>query len=280
MHESIQLALIAMVFYGLSDWMYKSAASEGVQSHHFMAIQSMLFTPGILLYGFVTQSFYFEKSFFCGMTNGFITFLALYNFLGSLKSGAVSVIVPIFRLSFIITTILAVFFLEERFTQLKFLALCASLCAVFLLLGGEKKTSISQKALIQVIIATVLMGVASFIYKVGTLWGGTPATIITGQVSIFFPLALGFAFYKDRGFNPIPVAWKYGASASIFFLIALILLLSGLKIGEASTLVPISQMGFIVTALMGYFLLKEPFTVRKYLGLACAFSALIFLSIS
>jgi drug/metabolite transporter (DMT)-like permease len=280
MHESIQLALIAMVFYGLSDWMYKSAASEGVQSHHFMAIQSMLFTPGILLYGYVTQSFYFEKSFFCGMTNGFITFLALYNFLGSLKSGAVSVIVPIFRLSFIITTILAVFFLDERFTLLKFLALCASLCAVFLLLGGEKKTSISQKALIQVIIATVLMGVASFIYKVGTLWGGTPATIITGQVSIFFPLALGFAFYKDRGFNPIPVAWKYGASASIFFLIALILLLSGLKIGEASTLVPISQMGFIVTALMGYFLLKEPFTVRKYLGLACAFSALIFLSIS
>jgi uncharacterized membrane protein len=248
MHESIQLALIAMVFYGLSDWMYKSAASEGVQSYHFMAIQSMLFTPGILLYGFVTQSFYFEKSFFCGMTNGFITFLALYNFLGSLKSGAVSVIVPIFRLSFIITTILAVFFLEERFTQLKFLALCASLCAVFLLLGGEKKTSISQKALIQVIIATVLMGVASFIYKVGTLWGGTPATIITGQVSIFFPLALGFAFYKDRGFNPIPVAWKYGASASIFFLIALILLWSGLKIGEASTLVPISQKGFIVTA--------------------------------
>lgn len=280
MHESIQLALIAMVFYGLSDWMYKSAASEGVQSHHFMAIQSMLFTPGILLYGYVTQSFYFEKSFFCGMTNGFITFLALYNFLGSLKSGAVSVIAPIFRLSFIITTILAVFFLDERFTLLKFLALCASLCAVFLLLGGEKKTSISQKALIQVIIATVLMGVASFIYKVGTLWGGTPATIITGQVSIFFPLALGFAFYKDRGFYPIPVAWKYGASASIFFLIALILLLSGLTIGEASTLVPISQMGFIVTALMGYFLLKEPFTIRKYLGLACAFSALIFLSIS
>jgi uncharacterized membrane protein len=120
------------------------------------------------------------------MTNGFITFLALYNFLSSLKSGAVSVIAPIFRLSFIITTILAVFFLDERFTLLKFLALCASLCAVFLLLGGEKKTSISQKALIQVIIATVLMGVASFIYKVGTLWGGTPATIITGQVSIFF----------------------------------------------------------------------------------------------
>jgi len=96
----------------------------------------------------------------------------------------------------------------------------------------------------------------------------------------FFINLTDFKIYKDRGFYPIPVAWKYGASASIFFLIALILLLSGLTIGEASTLVPISQMGFIVTALMGYFLLKEPFTIRKYLGLACAFSALIFLSIS
>jgi multidrug transporter EmrE-like cation transporter len=38
--------------------------------------------------------------------------------------------------------------------------------------------------------------------------------------------------------------------------------------------VPIAQMGFVVTALLGFFFLREPFTVRKGVGLAAALAAL------
>jgi len=36
----------------------------------------------------------------------------------------------------------------------------------------------------------------------------------------------------------------------------------------------VAQMGFVVTALLGFFFLREPFTARKCAGLAAALAAL------
>jgi drug/metabolite transporter (DMT)-like permease len=38
--------------------------------------------------------------------------------------------------------------------------------------------------------------------------------------------------------------------------------------------VPIAQMGFVVTALLGFLFLREPFTARKGAGLLAALAAL------
>jgi uncharacterized membrane protein len=43
--------------------------------------------------------------------------------------------------------------------------------------------------------------------------------------------------------------------------------------GEASVVVPIAQMGFVVTALLGFLFLREPFA-RKGAGLVAALAAL------
>jgi len=44
--------------------------------------------------------------------------------------------------------------------------------------------------------------------------------------------------------------------------------------GEASVLVPIAQMGFVVAALLGIFILREGVTVRKMIGLVSGLAAL------
>ena len=43
MSEGMELALGAMLFYGLADWVYKRAAQSGVQAHHFLALQAFVF---------------------------------------------------------------------------------------------------------------------------------------------------------------------------------------------------------------------------------------------
>ena len=50
--------------------------------------------------------------------------------------------------------------------------------------------------------------------------------------------------------------------------------------GQASVLVPIAQMGFIVAALLGIFVLGERVTLRKAAGLAAALAALTALATS
>ena len=104
MAEGVELALGAMMFYGLADWVYKRAAQSGVQAHHFLALQAFFFAPGIFLYGLTTGTLVLGVPFAWGMTAGVLIFVALYNFARSLASGAVSIVAPVFRLSFAITS--------------------------------------------------------------------------------------------------------------------------------------------------------------------------------
>jgi uncharacterized membrane protein len=272
----MELALGATMFYGLADWVFKRAAASGVQAHHFLALQALFFAPGIFLYGLTTNTLALGPPFAWGMMAGVLMFVALYNFARSLASGAVSIVAPIFRLSFAITVALAVWLLNERLTGWKLAGLGASLVALWLLLAGGPASAprITKSSVLNVLVATVTMGIVSFIYKLGVIAGGSPATVLTGQASVFLPLATLFAIKRDRGFHPPHGAWRHGATAAVLLLFGLVMLLAGLAGGEASVLVPVAQMSFVVTAGLGFIFLREALTIRKGLGLAFAIVAL------
>lgn len=280
MAEGVELALGAMMFYGLADWVYKRAAQSGVQAHHFLALQAFFFAPGIFLYGLASGTLVLGVPFAWGMTAGVLVFVALYNFARSLSSGAVSIIVPVFRLSFAITVALAVWLLDEPLTGWKLAGLAASLAAVWLLLAGRPASAprATASSVLRVLVATVSMGIVSIVYKLGAIAGGSPATVLTGQASVFLPLATLFALARDRGFHPPPGAWRHGAAAAMLLLFGLVMLLAGLARGEASVLVPVAQLSFVVTAGLGFVLLHETLTLRKGFGLAFAIAALICLA--
>jgi drug/metabolite transporter (DMT)-like permease len=280
MAEGVELALGAMMFYGFADWVYKRAAQSGVQAHHFLALQAFFFAPGIFLYGLTTGTLVLGVPFVWGMTAGVLVFVALYNFARSLSSGAVSIIVPVFRLSFAITAALAVWLLDEPLTGWKLAGLAASLAAVWLLLAGRPASAprATASSVLRVLVATVAMGIVSLIYKLGAIAGGSPATVLTGQASVFLPLATLFAITRDRGFHPPSGAWRYGATAAVLLLFGLVMLLAGLARGQASVLVPIAQLSFVVTAGLGFAFLRETLTLRRGFGLAFAIAALICLA--
>ena len=258
MAEGAELALGTMVFYGLADWVYKRAAASGVQAHHFLALQAFFFAPGIFLYGLATGTLVLGAPFAWGMAAGVLAFVALYNFARSLASGALSIVAPVFRLSFAITAALAVGFLDEPLTGWKLAGFAASLAAVWLLLAGGPASAprATTSAVLRVLAATVAMGIVSFVYKLGAIAGGSPATVLTGQASVFMPLATLFALARDRGFRPPPGAWRHGAMAAVLLLLGLGMLLAGLARGEASVLVPVAQLSFVVTAGLGFVFLR------------------------
>lgn len=284
MTPGYEYALVAMILLGLVDLVYKRGAAAGVQAHHFLMVQAWCFAPAVTLYGLITGTLKLELAMLWGMGAGLFVFVALYNFARSLKSGSVSVIAPIFRLSFTVTAVLAVLILGEPLTGYKLAGLALALAAVWLLLGAEAGAAPAAGAarlpLVQAVIAMAAMGVANFFYKVGALTGGSPATFIAGQAAIFLPLATGFAWRVDGGLRTTRAAWIHAGTTAALFLLALVLLFESLARGEASVLVPISQMGFVVTAAFGLVFLREPFTMRKGTGLAFALAALVCLAYS
>jgi len=273
-----EYALLAMLLLGLADLVYKRGAAAGVPAHQFLMVQAWCFTPAVVLVGLVTGTLEPDGSMGWGMLAGLFVFVALYNFARSLKLGSVSLVAPIFRLSFTVTAVLAVLILGEPLTAYRLAGLALALAAVWLLLGAEAgavpATGAVRRSLAQAVIAMAAMGVANFLYKVGALSGGSPATFISGQAATFLPLATAFAWRVDGGLRTTRAAWIHAGAAAALFLLALILLFESLARGEATVLVPISQMGFVVTAAFGLAFLGEPFTLRKGTGLAFAVAAL------
>ena len=278
----VELALGAMVCLGLADLLYKRGAAAGVPAHHFLMVQAWCFAPAVTLYGLATGTLELKAYMLWGMGAGLFAFVALYNFARSLQTGSVSLIAPIFRLSFTVTTALAVLLLGEPLGAWKVAGLVLALAAVWLLLGGDGTApGAARLPLAQALVAMVAMGVANFLYKVGAASGGSPATFIAGQAAVFLPLATGYAWMTDRGVRaPSAAAWTHAGSTAALFLLGLVLMFESLTRGQASVLVPITQMGFVVTAAIGILFLREDFTPRKGAGLAFALAALIALALS
>jgi uncharacterized membrane protein len=94
------------------------------------------------------------------------------------------------------------------------------------------------------------------------------------------PLATAAVYFADRTLKPPLAAYRYGAAAAAVLLAATLFLLHGLASGQASVLVPVAQMGLMIAALLGIFVLGEPVTVRKAAGLGTALAAFAALAAS
>lgn len=278
MSPGVEHALAAMVCIGLADLVYKQAAAQGVKPIHFLMVQGVFFTPAIVLYAWATDVLVFTPAFAWGMAAGFFIYIALYNFSASLAGGAVSIVAPIFRLNFVLTAAFAIAFLDEPLTQNKFIGLVLALVAVWLLLGGKPAPNEGRAPIARVLLATLAIAACNLCYKFGVAAGVPPVTMLVGQASVFFPMTLIALWLADRTLVVPAHAWRHPPFAALLLFAGFPLLLESLRRGEASVLIPIGQMGFIVTAAAGMLVLREPFTLRKVAGLAAAAAALVMLA--
>jgi uncharacterized membrane protein len=220
-------------------------------------VQSWVFTPAVALYGLLTGSLTFVAGTLWGGLAGLFILVGFYNFAHSLKSGSVSINAPVFRLSFVITAALAVLLLGEPLTPHKIAGIALALTAAWL-----------------VLVATAAVGIGNFIYTYGLRAGATPASLIVAQGIVVVTLATAFVATMDRRIQPSRAALRYAPMAAIVLASAFVFLVESLARGEASVVVPIAQMGFGVTALLGFLFLREPFTARKGAGLVVALAAM------
>ena len=118
------------------------------------------------------------------------------------------------------------------------------------------------------------VGVANLVYKYGLRAGATPASLLVVQAMTVVTMATSLSSYIDGGIKPVRRVWRFSIAAAVLLSSAFVLLLEGLARGEASVLVPIAQMGFVVTAVVGFVFLRETFTPRRGVGLIAALAAL------
>jgi drug/metabolite transporter (DMT)-like permease len=285
MSQPFVYAIAALVCYGVSDFIYKQAAAHGIRADHFLMVQGWFFCPLVILYALATRALALDEAALWGSLAGVLVFVGFYYFIRSLRAGAVSTNASIFRLNFIVTVVLVVAVLGEPLTSSKVAGLALALAATWLLVGAGASADRAggearRRSLGEVAVATLAFGASNFFHTVGLRHGAVPETLAVAQAMLFMPLATTVVYVADRKLEPPAATFRYSAMAALLLLGATIFLLRSVAGGEASVLVPITQMGFIVAALLGIFVLRERVTARKAIGLVAALAALAVLAAS
>jgi drug/metabolite transporter (DMT)-like permease len=273
--SSLQLAVAAMLLFGLGDLIYKRGAAAGAPAHQFLMVQTWVFLPTVIVYALVTGSLRFVPASLWGVLAGLFILVGFYNFAASLRSGSISINAPVFRLSLVVTAGLAIILLGEPLTVFKIAGIGLALLAAWLLLGGPTAGQHeSRESLLRIFIATLAVGIGNLIYGIGLRDGATPGSLMVVQAGVVCPIATLFAAALDRRIAPSRAALRNAPMAAVALALASVAMVESMARGEASIAVPIAQMGFVVTALLGFLFLREHFTARKGAGIAAAIGAL------
>ncbi len=124
------------------------------------------------------------------------------------------------------------------------------------------------------------MAFTNLFYKIGLQHGALPETMICAQAWAFCPLATLAAYWPKRRLRVPPRAGPYAALAALALFGGFILLMHALLLGPASVLVPVGQMSFVITALVGIAVFHERLDWRKAAGLGVAAVALVLFAVS
>src|SRR5882672_7823147 len=163
MNQPIVCAILAMVCYGVSDFIYKQAATAGIRADHFLMAQGWLFCPLVIVYALATHTLVLNPAALWGSLAGAFIFIGFYYFIRSLAAGSVSTNASIFRMNFIVTVFLVIAFLGEPLAPSKIAGLALALLATWLLMGAGAIAACTpndarRRSLVQVAVATLAFG--------------------------------------------------------------------------------------------------------------------------
>jgi len=126
--------------------------------------------------------------------------------------------------------------------------------------------------------AMVLFGLVDFLLKKGVDLG-INLYVLFFYTALIATAPFGILFFIQPGSQKIDIPLLgYSLAIGVLVFIAMLALLLALKVGDASIVVPIGRMGFVITAVFAFIFLGETLTVTKGLGILCAIIAIILLS--
>ena len=187
----------------------------------------------------------------------------------------------IYRLNTIGVVILSVLFLDERLSTLKVGGIALGVIAVLLLYhhdDSKTKPRLVRLGLVIMVIGSALRALFGVVSKAGLNQGVSPDVLILLSAACWIISGLGYALIVERRFMVTPAKIRYALASGILVYVVAKTLVTALTLGEASIVVPIANMSFVVALLIAVALKMERLNSRKMAAMLFAVGAIILLT--
>ena len=283
MSAGVGYALLSLLSAGILDVVFGRYSSTRSLSGAYLVATGIVVVVGqlVALHAARVPFILDRTAALWGIAAGIIVLVANALLIESLARLAVSLGSTIYRLNTIAVVAFAVVFLDESLTALKIAGVLLGVLGVVLLYRRGARSGDDRLLLAGVgiaVAASLLRAVFGIVSKVG-LSDGTDPFVLMVYIGVGWTLA-GIAYGAIRHGRSVALAavLPYAAvSGALICLVASFLML-GLRVGEASVVIPIANMSFIVALLGAAGMGMERITTRKLLAVGCAALAIILLT--
>lgn len=281
---AILFALASLLCAAVNDFLFKLYARKRRPVGIYVAIIGLVWAAVFAALGQpAALAATWRVTLFWGVLSGGLGVLANLLFIQTLSRHEVGTCATIYRLNLAPAAILAVVLLAETVSWAKVGGVSAAVVAVLLFSNGipRQETFHLGRGFGLVVSASLLRAGMGVTYKCGLVDGADPYWLLTlnGLLWLAGGLVYHAFFVKER----VPLTretWWYGAGSGVFVCGIVLFVMLALQRGEASVVLPISQLSFCLTSLLGALLLREAVTGRKIAGTACAISCIVLLTIN
>lgn len=215
-----------------------------------------------------------------GLISGVFSILANILLIEGMKGCEAGVASTIYRLNLVPAALFAIVFMGESYGVYKISGILFALIAVLLFFPGkEQKENHFSVALI--VVGALLRAAMGITYKAALNNGAMEMNIlvINGVCWIIGGVLYFLIKEKSAGKHFFRIS-KYGVWSGLFVCGIVVCMMLALKYGDASIILPISQMSFLGTAVIAAFFLHEKLSLRKKTGMAFAVLCIVFMALA
>ena len=283
MNQGILFALLSLIFAGINDVIFKKYSlkdrSRGVYIFGigiiWTALQFITFklkgTP--FIYTGIDVGFGLWAGIFLTLSNIFLieSFTHLEVGLGS----------TLYRLNTIGVVILSFLFLHEPLGTGKVLGICSGIIAVIFFYEKKQNSyKASNRALFFVIaiLASLFRAMYGVITKAGLMNGAEPQVILLIISSCWILGGISYALFREKRFKITKKKLLYSILSGGFVFLIVNFLMLAITYGQASIVIPIANMSFIVALSLSIGMRMERLTRMKGIAIILAGISILLLS--
>ena len=283
MSYAVVFAILSLLLSGVSDIVFKIYTAEKRSRGMFLFGVGFVWT--LSQFGIAqiqeTPLAIDQATLVYGLMAGvFLTIsnIMLLEILGHIE---VSLATTIYRLNTIGVVLFSYFMLNETFGWIKGIGIFLGLIAVFFLYKSQSHQTHQNKLLLFMGIAVVASlfraayGVSS---KVGFLEGANRDTMLIIIALSWVVGGASYAIFREKRFRMTWEKARFIMVSSILIVGIANFLMLAIQYGEASTVIPIANMSFVIALLLSVALKMEKMNMMKLGAITCAIGSILLLS--
>ncbi len=261
-----------------NDFVFKLFADKMRSRGGFVALVGLFWLIAQLFFPCTTENL--QATLLWGIVSGFMSVagnILLIEAMGVQSAGLCS---TIYRMNMVFVVLGGYFLLDELISPMHWCGIVLALFAIIAFLPRSSVVGFSRLGFGLAVLAAVLRSIMGLSYRYGFEHGADKNTVVMINCIMWIVGGFLYSVFRERSLKWLKdsAIYKYSAISGVLVGGIVFGMAGSLKLGNASRVLPIAQMSFILTFILSVIFLKEKCDMHKILAMASGVGAVVLLA--